>query len=92
MIEQDFDCTICLSHSHKRLFTKLNFEIVKCMNCGIVCTVIPKNFDLNSIYDSSYFEGGQADGYGNYVATADEDSGKADFCSPASNNRFPALM
>ena len=32
-------------------------------------TNIPPGFDLLSIYDESYFQGGQADGYGDYLGT-----------------------
>ena len=62
-------CGICHEHSFTQLFTKSGFEILKCANCDIVFTNIPRGLDLLSIYDESYFQGGQSDGYGDYLGT-----------------------
>jgi len=62
-------CQICHAETFTQLFTKSGFDILKCSSCGIVFTSIPRGFDLLSIYDESYFQGGQADGYGNYLGT-----------------------
>jgi SAM-dependent methyltransferase len=62
-------CKLCGAESFNRWFTKNGFDIVQCSNCHIVFTDIPRGFDLLSIYDESYFQGGQADGYGDYVGT-----------------------
>jgi hypothetical protein len=62
-------CHICRAQSFRQLFTKSGFDILKCSNCDIVFTNIPRGFDLLGIYDESYFQGGQADGYGDYVGT-----------------------
>lgn len=42
---------------------------MRCAGCDIVFTHIPPGVDLLSIYDESYFQGGQSDGYGNYLGT-----------------------
>jgi len=62
-------CRICQAQAFNHLFQKNGFDILQCANCGIVFTRIPPGFDLLSIYDESYFQGGQADGYGDYVGT-----------------------
>lgn len=62
-------CNICHAQTVTQLFTKSGFAILKCANCHIVFTNIPRDFDLLSIYDESYFQGGQTDGYGNYLGT-----------------------
>jgi SAM-dependent methyltransferase len=62
-------CRICNAHTFTPLFTKAGFDILKCSNCEIVFTSIPEEFDLLKIYDESYFQGGQSDGYGNYLGT-----------------------
>lgn len=62
-------CKICRAQTFTQLFQKNGFDILKCSSCGIVFTKIPPGFDLLSIYDESYFQGGQADGYGDYVGT-----------------------
>ena len=56
-------CQICEARTFTKLFQKNGFDILKCSSCGIVFTNIPPGFDLLSIYDESYFQGGQADGY-----------------------------
>jgi SAM-dependent methyltransferase len=65
----DVTCNICHAHTFSRLFNKGGFDVLKCANCAIVFTQIPRGFDLSSIYDESYFQGGQVDGYGNYLGT-----------------------
>src|SRR5436190_11560579 len=62
-------CQICSAHSFTPLFNKAGFDILKCANCDIVFTSIPRGFDLLKIYDESYFQGGQSDGYGDYTGT-----------------------
>src|SRR5262245_38711675 len=62
-------CHICKARTFSQLFKKNGFDILKCSSCGIVFTKIPPGFDLLSIYDESYFQGGQSDGYGDYVGT-----------------------
>lgn len=67
--DPDLTCNICSAHSFTQLFTKSGFEILKCASCDIVFTNIPTSLDLLSIYDESYFQGGQSDGYGDYLGT-----------------------
>jgi 2-polyprenyl-3-methyl-5-hydroxy-6-metoxy-1,4-benzoquinol methylase len=67
--ESSETCQICSARTFSPLFKKNGFDILKCASCGIVFTRIPPGFDLLSIYDESYFQGGQADGYGDYVGT-----------------------
>jgi SAM-dependent methyltransferase len=62
-------CGICHAQTFTQLFNKAGFDILKCTNCHIVFTNIPRGFDLLKIYDESYFQGGQADGYGDYLGT-----------------------
>ncbi|MDZ4822403.1 MAG: class I SAM-dependent methyltransferase [Flavobacteriales bacterium] len=70
MAETGLKCSICTAEVFTHLFNKSGFDILKCSKCQIVFTNIPQDFDLLSIYDESYFEGGQKDGYGNYSGTA----------------------
>lgn len=69
LVEPPVTCQICAGQVFTHLFKKSGFDILKCSNCDIVFTNIPRGFDLLSIYDESYFQGGQVDGYGNYLGT-----------------------
>ena len=69
MAESPATCHICNAGAFTHLFQKGGFDILRCRNCEIVFTHIPRGFDLLGIYDESYFQGGQADGYGNYLGT-----------------------
>ena len=62
-------CKICGSEKNIVLFKKDGFPILKCNDCKIVFTNVPASLDLNTIYDNSYFQGGQQYGYGNYAAS-----------------------
>ncbi len=64
-----FPCNICGAIKHELLFLKKNFPIVKCTQCGLVSTILPDKFDTHTIYDDSYFHGGQVDGYSDYKST-----------------------
>lgn len=66
-MKQAVICKICSSLDNELLFNKDGFDIMKCKECDIVFTNLPKNFNLLSIYDSTYFEGGQEYGYSNYA-------------------------
>lgn len=61
-----FQCNLCSSNDTKFLFYKNNFQIRKCKNCKVVFTVIPMDFDLNSLYNEDYFQGKVKDGYNDY--------------------------
>lgn len=67
--DAELTCSICHARTFTQLFTKRGFEILKCANCDIVFTNIPRSLDLLEIYNESYFQGGQSDGYGNYLGT-----------------------
>ena len=64
-----FICNICRSSNNTLLFEKKGFPIVSCKNCNLVSTILPTNFDTHTIYDDSYFHGGQVDGYADYQST-----------------------
>ena len=49
-----------------------HFEIYRCPTCGLGQTMLPPNFDVSKIYDESYFQGGQADGYADYQGSRNE--------------------
>lgn len=63
--------TVCPACSHPATlrFFKNGFPIRTCTNCDLVFTEIQSNLNLNEIYDDSYFNGGQDDGYGDYQST-----------------------
>lgn len=60
-------CKLCGSDNTSPLFEKKGFDIYRCNNCKAAFTDIKPSFDLSSIYDDSYFSGGQEDGYADYV-------------------------
>ncbi len=60
-------CKLCGSDNTSLLFVKKGFDIYKCNNCLAGFTDIKPSFDLSTIYDDSYFSGGQEDGYADYV-------------------------
>lgn len=62
-------CNICKSGSFSVLFEKNSYEIIKCERCGLIKTNFNKEFDPEGIYNDSYFQGGQEDGYANYEAS-----------------------
>ena len=64
-----FTCTLCSNEVHILLYEKKGYPIVRCEQCGIVSTVLPDNFDTSKIYDDSYFQGGQVDGYADYQSS-----------------------
>ena len=65
----NFPCSICSNEVHVLLYEKKGFPIVRCIGCGIVTTVLPKDFNTSLIYDDSYFNGGQVDGYADYPSS-----------------------
>jgi SAM-dependent methyltransferase len=64
-------CMLCGEKSYKHLYTKNGFEVLQCRKCSLVSTSIPEGFDVLRIYDQGYFEGGQADGYADYLGSKD---------------------
>jgi len=65
----DKPCILCRSIEYILKFSKNGFQIVVCKNCGLVKTIIPENLDLGLIYDESYFQGCQSDGYADYIGS-----------------------
>jgi len=65
----DNPCILCGSVEYILKFNKNGFQIVKCKNCNLVKTIVPANLDLGLIYNESYFQGGQSDGYANYIGS-----------------------
>jgi SAM-dependent methyltransferase len=59
-------CVACAGQGIRPLYRVSNFEIVACTSCGLARTSLPADFDPTTIYDESYFAGGQADGYVDY--------------------------
>lgn len=57
--------------SHEKKFVIKNFQIIRCLCCGLGSTKVNENFYSNNIYNQSYFEGGQEDGYANYQDSKD---------------------
>lgn len=53
-------------------FRVAGFQVHRCPACGLGRTQLPQNFDVSSIYDESYFQGGQADGYVDYQGSRTE--------------------
>lgn len=47
------------------------FPILRCSACGVGKTDLPAGFSTDSIYTEEYFQGGQADGYADYVGSED---------------------
>jgi SAM-dependent methyltransferase len=67
MISNILLCNICQhSTTHSLLYVKWGFNIYKCDLCNTGQTQIPVNFDVTKIYDNSYFQGKQKDGYSDY--------------------------
>ena len=54
-----------------QVFVRDAFPIARCSACGVGMTQLPEDFSAAGIYDESYFQGGQADGYSDYVGSED---------------------
>src|SRR5262249_36033524 len=64
-------CLVCGSAAPAPLYRIRDVPVVRCPMCGLGRALIPPGFDPSVIYDQSYFEGGQADGYANYQGSRD---------------------
>lgn len=63
-------CEICgQEKKEKKLYSKWGYDILKCTNCNTGRTIIVKELNLKDIYTESYFQGGQKDGYADYVGS-----------------------
>lgn len=65
----DVPCILCGTIEYFPKYIKNGFQIVACSKCKLVKTILPNNFDLSSIYEESYFQGGQLAGYADYRAS-----------------------
>jgi SAM-dependent methyltransferase len=64
-------CVTCGSSAARPLYQVRGFQIVACSECGLPRTQLPAGFDPASIYDASYFAGGQAGGYADYQGSGE---------------------
>jgi len=64
-------CIACGGDAMSHALTKNSFAILRCDACGLGRTQLSETFDAASYYDESYFQGGVADGYADYVGSAD---------------------
>src|SRR5579872_5939335 len=74
----DSECRICGSAiGQVEVFVKNGCPIVRCLACGVGRTLTDCDFVPADIYTTSYFEGGQSDGYADYSNS--EDVARAEF-------------
>lgn len=68
MVDQnDFFCPTCNRLTIRRyLYHKAGMPIIQCKVCGLG-KACPDEFDPETYYDASYFNGSRPDGYSNYV-------------------------
>ncbi|MBN2350339.1 MAG: class I SAM-dependent methyltransferase [Bacteroidales bacterium] len=60
-------CRICgKEHSLKLKFIKWGYPVYYCGSCGTGITQIEDTSRIQEIYDETYFQGGQKDGYADY--------------------------
>jgi SAM-dependent methyltransferase len=63
-------CEICgTEKNEKRMYSKWGYDILKCLNCNTGRTQIVKDLNIEAIYTESYFQGGQKDGYSDYIGS-----------------------
>jgi 2-polyprenyl-3-methyl-5-hydroxy-6-metoxy-1,4-benzoquinol methylase len=63
-------CELCDRSTEQRaLYSIRGCVIYRCETCGLGSTALPPQLNVLEIYDESYFRGGQADGYGDYLAS-----------------------
>jgi cyclopropane fatty-acyl-phospholipid synthase-like methyltransferase len=53
----------------ERMFRKAGYDIVRCCECGLMRTAVPPAFAAETIYSEEYFQGGQPDGYCDYLGS-----------------------
>jgi SAM-dependent methyltransferase len=65
-------CDLCGSNSHELLYEKDGWPIVRCRSCALVFVGRElSSQDLISLYDETYYEDPDAEGYGGYGAAED---------------------
>ena len=63
---------------HQAVYEKWGYPIHKCASCGLGSTGNASSFRPEELYDVSYFQGGQKDGYADYVGS--EGVLRVEFC------------
>ena len=65
-------CPVCGEpKEHAQVFLRNAFPILRCSACGVGKTQLPEGFSTDRIYTEEYFQGGQADGYSDYLGSED---------------------
>lgn len=65
-------CIACGSAAANRhLYDVAGHAILACSVCGLGKTVVRPNFDPSAIYNETYFQGGQDDGYADYKGSSE---------------------
>jgi SAM-dependent methyltransferase len=65
-------CPVCGDRREaSQVFVRDGFPIVRCSGCGVGKTQLPQGFSTDQIYNEDYFQGGQADGYSDYIGSED---------------------
>jgi SAM-dependent methyltransferase len=64
-------CAACGASEARPLYEVQGFRIVACSTCWLPRTQLPPDFDPASIYDASYFAGGQTGGYADYQGSSE---------------------
>lgn len=63
-------CMVCGREAgHQTIYEKWGYPIHKCAYCGLGSTGNTSSFRPEELYDESYFQGGQKDGYADYVGS-----------------------
>lgn len=67
---QEKTCLVCGRQTpYQTVYEKWGYPIHKCAGCGLGSTGIASSFRPEQLYDESYFQGGQKDGYADYVGS-----------------------
>ena len=68
--DENSDCIACNERSALRyLYRKLGFQIKRCSHCGLGKTETLSDYDPDAIYGEEFFQGGQTNGYANYIGS-----------------------
>ena len=71
VIPSSTSCPACISATEPSVvYTVRSFPIERCPGCGHGRTIVPPGFRSEDIYQESYFDGGVADGYSDYLGAA----------------------
>ena len=70
MMRSSMYCPVCGERRDCiQVFVRGIFPILRCSACSVGMTQLPENFSAAGIYTEAYFQGGQADGYSDYVGS-----------------------